>query len=176
MRVFYYDRKMIAAIKVANTIDAIELIAIDGFLALVLFKQIINPFHERNFFYNLLLFAVGVYFLFSFLIIFSKFLNIHNLKQEKLEIFQDGLAMTFVERLQNGESLRNIYLPWEEIRYAELIQAEQISVKNLRLSNLFKFREEYKTIEIHTDKRIYKLFIEYSIDAVDIINRKGKPL
>ena len=139
-----------------------------------LFSVFSNSRNDGKFVLLLILIVLVVFFIFSLLRIISKKSVMYNLEHEKLEITQDGLIMTYVQRLQNGESLKRIELSWEHIINAESITRQQFSFRNFNWSDLFTFNEEYKTIQINTTEGKYKLCIEFSLDAITLINENAQ--
>ena len=173
LKIFNYDAKLLSGFKCTNTIDILGIV----FDVVVLFYIYSNKY-DFIYFYDLwqIIFFGGIlYIIYEIAKIYCKYLISQNIKRERLEITDNGINIMYNERVLFRDSFKYIEIPWEKIRYAQALE-HNATFQNTSFIKLLSYREEYKTIQIFTSDGLFKIFIENSFEAANLINSKTKTI
>lgn len=167
MKIFNYDSKLLSSFNQANTIDAIAIIV--DIIAFIWVYE--NPFEFGYELWRIILLGIILYAIYEVAKIYCKYLISQNIKRERLEITDNGINITYNEKVLLRESLKYVEITWEKVKYSQTID-HNVTLKSTNLIGLLTYREEYKTIQIYTSDGLFKIFIENSVEATDLINSK----
>lgn len=173
LKIFNYDAKLLSGFKCANTVDILGIV-----FDIIFFFYIYSNQYEFRYDYDLwriILFGSILYIIYEIAKIYSKYLISQNIKRERLEITDNGINITYNEKILFRDSLKYIEIPWEKIRYAQTLE-HNATLQNTSFIKLLSYREEYKTIQIFTADGLFKIFIENSFEAANLINSKTKTI
>ena len=171
MKIFNYDSKLLSAFNHVNTIDAIAII-VDVIAFIWVYE---NPYDFGYELWRIVLLGIFLYGAYEIAKIYCKHLIAQNIKRERLEITDNGINITYNEKVLFRESLKYVEIPWEKVKYSQTID-HNVTFKNTSFIGLLSYREEYKTIQIYTSDGLFKIFIENSMEATNLINSKVQPI